>query len=116
MADDTKIEPALSAEEWARAMSPGRPVFVGTPNAISDAIGDRILDNYGHFEGLSDGDAPALIALANAALPDDDPRKITHQMIDDIRESMDYIEVERHIETIGRIADALESYLPPRAT
>jgi hypothetical protein len=52
-----------------------------------------------------------VIALANAALPNDDPHKITRAMIDEIRHASDevpYAGIE-----LDRIADALASYLPP---
>lgn len=69
-------------------------------------------------------DLPRLIALANAALPDPDPRKITREWIEVIRaaardavcgiEDASLVQAaERHAMALTAIADALESYLPP---
>ena len=69
-----ELKPALSAEEWARIAiptpitAPGRSVRVEVVDA-GLLIGPR--------EFIGRDDVPALIALANAALPDDSPYKIT---------------------------------------
>jgi predicted protein tyrosine phosphatase len=62
----------------------------------------------------------ALIALANAALPDTDDRKITREQIVTIRflastsENLGVLVPTRaHVEAARRFADALASYLPP---
>jgi hypothetical protein len=91
-----RLEPALSEEEWAR-------VHDGTARWA-------VLDMAPEVQRK-------MIALANAALPDDDPRKITWEMVTVIREAA---HVPQHDgatwedERVTRIADTLESYLPPK--
>lgn len=68
-------------------------------------------------------DLVALIAHANAALPDYDPRKVTREMVALLREIVDderrgavlgeYGINLRDVDRLERLADALESYLPP---
>lgn len=102
------IPPALTPDEWARV----------EPSDI-----------YGHDDGgvyvgaYRGGDIEvgvrdhALIALANAALPDTDPRKITREWVREIRgAARDYALPDGFLhsgEVLNRIADALASYLPP---
>jgi hypothetical protein len=88
-----KIEPALSAEEWARL-----------PRQVT------------HFieESAGVGDYPAIIAVCNAALPDSDPRKITADQVHCLRIAADALKVTGLLsQSLYRFADALESYLPP---
>ena len=93
------IEPALSAEEWARLQTADYLGFLMETN-------DEILDR------------PAqAIAVANAALPDTDPRKITREMVATLRDvtapgSASGFETNAELTSL---ADALESYLPPPA-
>lgn len=62
-----------------------------------------------------------IIALANAALPDGDPRKITRAMIERLRLAASTVfeydstspDVQALAAFVGRHADALEAYLPP---
>lgn len=67
-------------------------------------------------------DYPRLIAVANAALPDSDPRKITRAMVVELRKRalghpLGYGEWSKNPPDpeLTKIADALESYLPPEA-
>lgn len=111
-----RIEPALSAEEWnhggdALMWRDGAFVFLE-----SDAGGMR-----NHRTRLGEDDLPRVIALANAALSDSDPRKITRGDIGAIRASLSqqhfdstddqYMTPETR--TFARVLAALESYLPP---
>ena len=63
-------------------------------------------------------DVPAAIAYLNAALPDDDPRKITWAMVDELRGVAGDYEYRGldpcPFDTLNAYADALASYLPPR--
>jgi hypothetical protein len=103
---DHKIEPALSAEEW---------------QFIDAALGDNFwqkksraarLDHTIH-EATTDGSGEAkpiteyakVIAAANAALPDSDPRRITRERLEMLRQH------SREVD-LAEWADALESYLP----
>lgn len=106
MSDETKIEPALSAEEWATSRIPGG-VAAG--------------------EWITPEQAPGYIALLNDALPDDDPRKITREKIDKLREMVSYAagaytfsaeseELKADEAMLAPFLDALASYLPPETT
>jgi hypothetical protein len=61
---------------------------------------------------------PKLIALANAALPDSDRRKITREKLATIRLALDLLpraddeDVMAH-QAANEFVDGLESYLPP---
>ena len=94
MTDDPSapIPPALTAEEWKRRIT------------ISEAC-----DRYSEA---------AVIALANAALPDDDSRKITWAMVEALRGCAGDFETSSKSHScyrnLHRIADVLASYLPPR--
>ncbi len=92
MTDTTKVEPALTAEEWERSR------VRSTDYMIEDASGGC--------------EYAKVIALANAALPDTDPHKITAKMVETLR-NMWYVDQEGEM-LLNRIADVLESYLPPR--
>lgn len=81
------IEPVLSAKEWKVQR------FLRGPNAIvrlhnEHAIGIANLDEKGgelHSAFAELAALPAVIAVANDRLDDDDPRKITRTMIDALR-------------------------------
>ena len=80
MTDTPKIEPALTPEAWGEFKN-GREVVLGDP---TDRFSPRVSfykGKIGIYDDWSNGndtaDLAAIIALANAALPDDDPRKIT---------------------------------------
>jgi hypothetical protein len=127
-----RIEPALTLEEWANADGPtyDRPYCMIFP---ADAASGGIVVSVGSERAwVAPQDLPPAIALANAALPDDDPRKITHDMVAAIRDVADTLDrvcgakmigsVQVHgpagsayllRDDFGAIADALESYLPP---
>lgn len=101
-----RIEPALPAQTWFNEQETAR------------------LDGWTLQQSLAsryEYERPAeKIALANAALPDSDPRKITWAMVQMIRtlaeehqDDGDYDEMVAHIAAGNAIADALASYLPP---
>jgi hypothetical protein len=56
----------------------------------------------------------ALIAMANAALSDDDPRKFTRAHLDALRAAADEKNGDgsENTERLRQLANALESYLP----
>lgn len=72
------------------------------------------------WEPVEVDELPQVIAFANAALPDSDPRKITRETVATLRNHAYY---SKHGDAHGRLAmtadalaalaDALESYLPP---
>lgn len=93
MSQESKVPPALTAEEWEYAL--GQP--------------------HGLLEYLM-RPAEAIIASANHALPDDDPRKITREWVEQLRAWAGVLENDRGDVAgadLRSIADALESYLPP---
>jgi hypothetical protein len=117
---DKRIEPALTADEWADAQKYGADAFRAE-------AGPRTWFSL-----------PQVIALANAALPDSDPRKITREKIAQLRlavnewdgvgrdpvklaewQGADDDRPEPDLEYFGggdaalAFLDALESYLPP---
>jgi hypothetical protein len=123
-----KIEPAMTPKEWnepeidvgcglvwlgldaspsratgdTEAMEMGPPYLVATWNSVND---EQTLTRL-----------PAIIALANAALPDDDPRKVTHETVRALRSAgwaLDGAHQTDHGDRVRRVADVLESYLPP---
>lgn len=95
-----KIEPVLSAEEWADLRNP----ILRAP----------LLAQLG---GGTDPRAIAqTITILNDALPDSDPRKITREMIEGLRNSVDvlgFCGYPWRAEQVQSVADALASYLPP---
>ena len=66
------------------------------------------------------GRAHAAMAVANDALSDDDPRKITREKIEMIRAAAnsvadEVVEGSHRVTDLRAFADALESYLPPES-
>lgn len=89
-----EIQPALSAEEWEhgyersglsleRGVSDGA-LYVYLIDAIPTDDGEGAASDASHK--CEPVDLTALIALANAALPDDDPRKLVAADVGLIRE------------------------------
>jgi hypothetical protein len=112
MGTDEKIKPAMTAAEWARGING---------------------HDWEHLAALA-GTEAQLIALANAALPDSDPRKITRERVQSLRALAEELAFDdctipededapltlagrehRHrlIAEARNLAAALESYLPP---
>lgn len=97
-----KAEPPLTPNEWARV--PEHFAHDGFEDAITIAARGK---RYG-----------AVMALANAALPDDDPRKIDRDVIAIIdgcaRICDEHSPFGMGGTEVRKIARALESLLPPR--
>jgi hypothetical protein len=99
-----KIEAALTSDEW-KALQWSEFAAADMIAASRVPFADRPL---------------AIIAILNAALPDSDPRKITREWIQSIRDSADAVDGEWGVGKgdhpiairLAAIADALESYLP----
>lgn len=124
MSDETMVWPALRPEDW-QGLDRGRPVhctgvdgdqFIGFAHH-RDAEGEGVLIDGGSWTAsiFEAENVRRLIAIANAALPDDDPRKITRARVEALRS------VCRHNPDtlpgygvpLRELADALASYLPP---
>lgn len=97
-----KIEPALTAEEWTSPADALDGYF-----DLRDGVVDVRLGGA-HGGGDLVGDTRKLIAFANAALPDSDPRKITRERI-----ALLWSAASRAGESDVVFIEALESYLPP---
>jgi hypothetical protein len=105
-----KMEPALSALEWKEALA--------WPHGIVDYL-VAPAQQVG-FGSDSPADLRALIAIANVALPDDDPRKITRHtlwLIRKLREDA-YIDAQhpgalQFMREVDALVEGLASYLPP---
>lgn len=118
-----EIPPALSREEWEWCLMEAEEIVRDTEATVQDYLAREY-------------PSPArTIALANAALPDDDPRKLRREWIADLRiaqnEAQDAAwrscqngepgkpcdECQRAVDgfkaRLQALAAALESYLPP---
>jgi hypothetical protein len=118
--DNTTITPALSADEWEE-------VRVERSAAIAGQMAHRSVNIY-------DARAAARhMALANAALPDGHPLKITGKMVENIRDVAGYLRVtlgsganfwqredeptiRAFVNSAIRHADALAALLPPEGS
>jgi hypothetical protein len=115
-----RIEPALSADEWkASSFKLGAEWWDGTVSGDEESVhiesGTDPQESAGPIRGPR---LASLIALANAALPDSDPRKITRARVDALRFAASSLRHEcgsddEDARDVEAIADALESYLPP---
>lgn len=103
MPDTHEIEPALTAEEWARIE---RDVPIMRISTVDDVC------------SLDLDDKVAAIAIANHTLPDGDPRKITRDDVD----FLEWVAEQMRKAPIGspdddakldRFADRLRALLPP---
>ena len=125
------IEPALSADEWEVPHAPRPHLYAcveretltladGTVAPLTGICLDAVEEPQSIY---------ALIALANAALPDSDPRKLRRDWLCELRDAADEIEMQlrnphwrmaddrslaaHRMHTLRLVANAIESYLPP---
>jgi hypothetical protein len=109
------IEPALSAEEWRVSSAAVAPMY-----ALQE-LSDLTRNHLNEHVDLAQRDVPKAIALANAALPDSDPRKITPLRVAWLRDAVAHdlklaypnSVVSKQVEAF---ANLLASYLPPEGT
>jgi hypothetical protein len=104
------IPPALTAEEWAAAYARETDASLGFHPLHTELVQAA---DFGRYAQAA--------ALANAALPDGDPRKLTHEDLEELRDLMQpgSDAALRHAETqaaLGRITAKLAALLPPRGT
>lgn len=125
-----KIPPALSAEDWTIMSADGgtstEEVTVEIDSAalvVRDWHGDGQRTTQTNQVTVPAQLLPAVIALANIALPDGDPRKLTREGVAAIRKMADDVFDDEtsltaaevaHTKLVLRMVDALESYLPPK--
>src|SRR5688572_10201737 len=114
----TPIEPALSAEEWRDVLHPqierGFPDEADSPQEVADGLHWRSEAECAHRRYARG------IALANAALPDDSPYRITRADVGALRALFDELQgvwpgwpVNGPDQTVYRLADKLAALLPP---
>ncbi len=110
----SEIKPALSAEEWATDLGSAERdgAWVYAAKGFAGVVVGR--DDQKTGVHLSEDALPALIAIANAALPDDSPYKITR---DDIG-LIGYAIMALHHRPVNQakldsLAAKLEALLPP---
>ena len=104
------IEQALTPEEWRQRMVASGDTYI--------RIGpDGFVEFDPNVEDVASDffDAAQAIAIANAALPDNDPRKITREWVEALWNAA-YEAPEPNRSELNRMADALESYLAPEVT
>ena len=119
------IEPALTADEWE---SRAKTIRIGETDEVYVGL-TRMAGSYGLYGGsiwtgrherqpvresgpIHPVAMYAALALANAALPDDDPRKITH---DDVVMLLEFAAAQHHF-GLKRLGEKLDSLLPPDVT
>src|SRR5690606_31579793 len=105
-----EIRPALSAEEWEGSTADVLDGYVDLDTGTVDVR----LGGAGSQSRSQHDDAWALVALLNAALPDDDPRKLTWAMVDAIRSAAWGAESQDEEDTALAAANAIAALLPPR--
>ena len=111
------MKPAVTREQWAQFFGEGGYTTVAYNDVQRNHDGTFIVFPEGEGAMFFPDELPGLIALANAALPDDDPRKFRREHIAALRDATvrDVIGDEDREQTniLRNLADALESYLPP---
>jgi hypothetical protein len=125
MSDETEVEPVLSADEWA-SHGVVREVEGDSGGVARMEVSISPLDPHAIrvYDGTADAvDIPptalaATIALSNDALPDGHPQKITHAVVQTVREAAHAIRAEygsddEQARAVDAVADALASLLPP---
>lgn len=119
-----ELRPALTPEDWGKRSHNNQETGVGVW-LDEDGLGTGC-DPFGaETTHVRDpGDLAAVIALANAALPDDSPYKITHDLVDFLRSAAH--DAEARYDNTDEVADlelarqlerwvgALGALLPPR--
>ncbi len=106
------VQPALRDEEWRD----GRISWLRESGIVLSLAGDLglLIEGAQHITvGRNGKRLTALIAFANAALPADDPRKLTRAHVDTLRAVADSNTASAdHAELLGQLASAIEAYLP----
>jgi len=111
MDNDAEIKSVLTADEWAAFGS----YKFGT-GSIGMHGGAR---SFVFDDGHGDCEWPKLIALANDALPDGSPYKITRDMLNDLASCSGFVYGEGFCalsERVDKLYDALAALLRPEPT
>ena len=104
------ISPALQDHEWRDGRSSLRET--GVVLSLAGELG-LLIEGAQHITiGRNVARLTAMIALANAALSDDDPHKLKRAHVDALRLAADSAGAEPHAALLRELASAIESYLP----
>lgn len=108
------IPPALTADEWGILPRIHWLHIENNDVQLDLDHGELILTTPSDDTAVFGERIPALIALANATLPDSDPRKITREKIAELRDAIEVVANATRDEASNlAFLDALSSYLPP---
>src|SRR5215468_5604863 len=103
------LPPALLDEEWRDGRSSLRDT--GVVLTLAGELG-LLIEGAQHITiGRNVGRLTAMIALANAALSDEDPRKLTPTHVEVLR-SVAAGATDEQAAVLSELANAIESYLP----
>jgi hypothetical protein len=103
------LPPALRDEEWRDGRSRLRDT--GVVLSLAGELG-LLIEGAQHITiGRNVGRLTALIALANAALSDGEPRKLTPTHVEVLRSAAAATSGEQ-ASTLNELANVIESYLP----
>jgi hypothetical protein len=104
------LPPALQDHEWRDGRS--RLLDSGVVLALAGELG-LLIEGAQHITiGRNVRSLTALIALSNAALSDDDPRKFKRAHVDALRSAAAAAEGRDDGVLLNDLANAIESYLP----
>lgn len=107
-----EVRPALVSDEWARAQCARDGVCMLARDGVLDIV--EIEEPHDQTFVTGDGLASA-VALANAALPDGHPNKLTHEDAAALRAARDFCR-SRHMRghpSLDTLPDKLAALLPP---
>lgn len=117
---DDPIEPVLSDIEWAKGEAYRRNGSRFVTIRLHDDGALELQSERMASARVKDPRALlAVIALAFDALPADEPRKLTRQLVGDLRDAATGRKSAERSERLERAADALESFIagkPDRGT
>jgi hypothetical protein len=104
------LPPALQDHEWRNGQSTLRDT--GVVLSLAGELG-LLIEGAQHITiGRNVARLTALIALANAAMSDEDPHKLKRAHVDALRAVIEGGAVKKQAAVLGEIANAIESYLP----
>ena len=104
------LPPALQDHEWRNGQSTLRDT--GVVLSLAGELG-LLIEGAQHITiGRNVARLTALIAVANAAMSDDDPHKLKRVHVEALRAVADGGAGEKEVAVLRELASAIESYLP----
>jgi hypothetical protein len=104
------LPPALQDHEWRNGQSTLRDT--GVVLSLAGELG-LLIEGAQHITiGRNVARLTALIAVANAAISDDDPHKLKRAHVDALRAVIEGGAGKKEAAVLGELANAIESYLP----